>query len=363
MASLTLKPRCASCGLDYAFADSGDGPAVFVILIVGFIVVGVALWMEVNYYATALAAFPALDSADHRLPRWRCAWCKGMLITLQYRHNAREGRIAVAESRLRHMGRRLPVWHRLCGADRARHPLSLGTWQMERLHWKEGLLADIAARRHCRPGAAGRDRGRGSRRGAISNTARSPRPGHYINDKERHFFATLHGRTGYYVYTPLQLADGRIFSSIAASSPSTARSRRRAQQGQLTGLQTVTGLARAQASRQAFLGSCRTTISPRTSSTGRISMPWRRARASTKGCRALLRRCRCDAKPGRLADRRRHPVRSAQQPSAICPDLVRPGRRAGRRCQRRVVRARTARRPRNSIASILFLYWARHPRR
>ena len=26
---LGLKPRCASCGLNYAFADSGDGPAVF----------------------------------------------------------------------------------------------------------------------------------------------------------------------------------------------------------------------------------------------------------------------------------------------------------------------------------------------
>ena len=28
---------------------SGDGPAVFVILIIGFIVVGLALWMEVSY--------------------------------------------------------------------------------------------------------------------------------------------------------------------------------------------------------------------------------------------------------------------------------------------------------------------------
>ncbi len=41
-------PRCNACGLDYSFADSGDGPAAFVILIIGFIVVGLALWMEVN---------------------------------------------------------------------------------------------------------------------------------------------------------------------------------------------------------------------------------------------------------------------------------------------------------------------------
>src|ERR1051325_11421243 len=46
---LGLRPRCEVCGLDYAFADAGDGPAVFVILIAGFIVVGCALVVEVLY--------------------------------------------------------------------------------------------------------------------------------------------------------------------------------------------------------------------------------------------------------------------------------------------------------------------------
>ena len=40
---LTLRPRCEVCGLDYGFADAGDGPAVFVMLFAGFIVVGAAL--------------------------------------------------------------------------------------------------------------------------------------------------------------------------------------------------------------------------------------------------------------------------------------------------------------------------------
>ena len=43
---LNLRPRCDNCGLDYAFADAGDGPAVFIILIAGFIVVGCALIVE-----------------------------------------------------------------------------------------------------------------------------------------------------------------------------------------------------------------------------------------------------------------------------------------------------------------------------
>jgi uncharacterized protein (DUF983 family) len=46
---LALAPRCDSCGLDYGFADAGDGPAVFVILVAGFIVTGLALVTEIPY--------------------------------------------------------------------------------------------------------------------------------------------------------------------------------------------------------------------------------------------------------------------------------------------------------------------------
>ena len=46
---LTLRPRCSECGLDYSFADAGDGPAVFVMFIAGFIVVGTALVVEIKY--------------------------------------------------------------------------------------------------------------------------------------------------------------------------------------------------------------------------------------------------------------------------------------------------------------------------
>ena len=46
---LKVRPVCRNCGLDYSFADSGDGPAVFVIMIIGFIVVGLALYVDSNY--------------------------------------------------------------------------------------------------------------------------------------------------------------------------------------------------------------------------------------------------------------------------------------------------------------------------
>jgi uncharacterized protein (DUF983 family) len=91
---LALRPNCEHCGLDYAFADSGDGPAVFVILIGGFIVVGAALVAEILYqpplWLHALLWGPLIlvvTLAPLRL-------LKGLLIALQYHHKAEEGRFA-----------------------------------------------------------------------------------------------------------------------------------------------------------------------------------------------------------------------------------------------------------------------------
>lgn len=90
---LTMKPACANCGLDYSFADAGDGPVVFVILIVGFIVVGAALWMEVNInpplWVHFLLWIPFAIGFSLVLMRM----LKGVLINVQFRNNARQGEI------------------------------------------------------------------------------------------------------------------------------------------------------------------------------------------------------------------------------------------------------------------------------
>lgn len=46
---LTIAPKCTVCGEDLAKLEQGDGPAVFVILILGFVIVGAALVVEVTY--------------------------------------------------------------------------------------------------------------------------------------------------------------------------------------------------------------------------------------------------------------------------------------------------------------------------
>jgi len=91
---LALKPKCEACGLDYSFIDAGDGPAVFVIMLAGFIVVGSALVVEALYqppywlHATLWLPLILLTTlAPLRL-------IKGVLIALQYHHKAAEGRLA-----------------------------------------------------------------------------------------------------------------------------------------------------------------------------------------------------------------------------------------------------------------------------
>jgi uncharacterized protein (DUF983 family) len=88
---LALRQRCEACGLDYSFADAGDGPAVFVMFIAGFIVVGMALLVEVKYapplWVHAILWVPLIllvTLAPLRL-------IKGLLISLQYHHDAAEG--------------------------------------------------------------------------------------------------------------------------------------------------------------------------------------------------------------------------------------------------------------------------------
>jgi surfeit locus 1 family protein len=122
--------------------------------------------------------------------------------------------------------------------------ISLGTWQVERLHWKEGLLADIAERRAAAPVPLADIEMMAAQGGDIEYRTVTA-TGRYINNKERHFFATWRGQTGYYIYTPLQLADGRYLFVNRGFVPYENKEPEMRMQGQLTGQQTVTGLARA----------------------------------------------------------------------------------------------------------------------
>ncbi len=95
---INLKPACDKCGLDFGFADAGDGPAVFVILIGGFIVVFAALLVEFLYqppywlHAALWLPLILIVTLGPLRP------IKGVLIALQYHHKAQEGRLEQRES-------------------------------------------------------------------------------------------------------------------------------------------------------------------------------------------------------------------------------------------------------------------------
>jgi uncharacterized protein (DUF983 family) len=94
---LTLRPRCEVCGLDYGFADAGDGPAVFIMFFAGFIVVGAALVTEILYrppywvHAALWLPLILIVTLGPLRPM------KGLLIALQFHHKAAEGRLSGRE--------------------------------------------------------------------------------------------------------------------------------------------------------------------------------------------------------------------------------------------------------------------------
>ena len=88
---LTVAPRCSVCGLDLAHQDSGDGPAVFMILVIGFLVCGLALVVEVKYepptWVHMVLWIPAILGLTFGMIRP----LKALMIAVQYRHKAGDG--------------------------------------------------------------------------------------------------------------------------------------------------------------------------------------------------------------------------------------------------------------------------------
>ncbi|OHV85598.1 SURF1 family protein [Ensifer sp. LCM 4579] len=121
--------------------------------------------------------------------------------------------------------------------------IGLGTWQMQRLEWKEGLIAAIAERRAARPLSLGEIEAMAEEGTDIDYRAVSV-TGVFDHGRERHFFATHQGRTGYHVFTPLMLGDGRALFVNRGFVPFEKKDASTRSEGQLSGTVTITGLAR-----------------------------------------------------------------------------------------------------------------------
>lgn len=92
---LDLRTECEACKLPYQFADSGDAPAVFVIMIVGFVIVGLVLWLELSYQPPIWVHMVIWLPLTTVLAAAILRPLKGLMIGLQYKHNAKEGKLDV----------------------------------------------------------------------------------------------------------------------------------------------------------------------------------------------------------------------------------------------------------------------------
>ncbi|MBL0935662.1 MAG: SURF1 family protein [Rhizobiaceae bacterium] len=121
--------------------------------------------------------------------------------------------------------------------------LILGTWQVQRLHWKEDLLATIAARVESAPRPLAEIDALETETGDVDYwPARAD--GTFVHGSERHFFATHQGGSGYYVYTPLRLDDGRFLFVNRGFVPFDRKDSETRAEGQVEGRVTIEGLAR-----------------------------------------------------------------------------------------------------------------------
>ena len=121
--------------------------------------------------------------------------------------------------------------------------LALGTWQVQRLQWKEALIATIEARRSAEPLPLAEIEARYRSTGNVDYMPVTA-AGIFRHGGERHFLATWKGRSGFFVYTPLELADGRYAFVNRGFVPYALKDPSKRPLGQVAGEVTVTGLAR-----------------------------------------------------------------------------------------------------------------------
>lgn len=88
---LKVAERCSHCGLDLSKQDSGDGPAIFVIFILGIVIVPTMLLVEVKLGPPVWVHFlvwplAVIGGALALLPPM-----KGLMVAMQYKTQASEG--------------------------------------------------------------------------------------------------------------------------------------------------------------------------------------------------------------------------------------------------------------------------------
>jgi surfeit locus 1 family protein len=122
--------------------------------------------------------------------------------------------------------------------------IGLGVWQLQRLAWKEGLIARIEARAERKPMSLERAIAL-TREGANPCYYRVRAEGRFHHRRERYLYAlSLDGKAGWHVITPLETVDGTVVLVDRGFVPDTLRDPSSRALGQIEEVVTVTGLVR-----------------------------------------------------------------------------------------------------------------------
>jgi uncharacterized protein (DUF983 family) len=90
---VAFAPRCTACGLDFGMFNVGDGPAAFLTLILGTIIVGLAVWLQIAFDPPLWVQMVVWIPVALALTILALRIAKAALIGAEYRNAAREGRI------------------------------------------------------------------------------------------------------------------------------------------------------------------------------------------------------------------------------------------------------------------------------
>jgi uncharacterized protein (DUF983 family) len=91
--AVAFAPQCRHCGLDFTAFNVGDGPAAFLTLILGTIVVGLAVWLQLRFDPPLWVQMLVWIPVALILTVVALRVAKAALLGAEYRNAAREGRI------------------------------------------------------------------------------------------------------------------------------------------------------------------------------------------------------------------------------------------------------------------------------
>ena len=86
-------PRCRSCGLDIAQFNVGDGPAAFLTLLIGALVVVLAVWLELSWHPPFWVHIVLWVPFVILTTIWGLRIGKAALLVTEYKRDAGEGRL------------------------------------------------------------------------------------------------------------------------------------------------------------------------------------------------------------------------------------------------------------------------------